>query len=392
MSLNQPFGDESDGEIGPDEGVGGPFWDGPGAGNPARPKGPGTPPPSGAHPAGPFAAPLPGANQFLDGHSGSTMIPPSARGGGQGPALIRIGLWGAPRSGKTTFLASLPIAAMRHARNGRGNWVISGESNEANDFLNRAVSLLAVERGFPGATVGVQAMTWSFQGEEPRKIGGIRQVGFVLDIQDVSGESFRPEHPQHAAIVNQLANAQGLIYLFDPLLDGERATQSLQFFHATLNALNSRVRQQGGMLRNRLPHHLAVCVAKFDDPELFRPSVEAGWVTQDGVGARLPRVPEQHSADYFAWLCDTFRGSTARLLRDALNASFHPDRVSYHAVSAVGFRLNEAGIFDYRSYANVELVDGQPRISTTPQPLNVLEPLIELERRVSAGRRKGWRR
>ncbi|MFD7825991.1 hypothetical protein [Kitasatospora sp. NPDC059803] len=265
-------------------------------------------------------------------------------------------------------------------------------STEANAFLSRGVDLLALERGFPGPSVGVERMTWSFQGEEPRLIGGPREVGFVLDVHDVSGESFRPDHPQHPAIVDQLAAARGLVYLFDPLLDGERATQSLQFFYATLTAVNSRVRDQGGLLRNRLPHHVAVCVAKFDDPELFRPSVEAGWVTQDGVGARIPRVPEHLSAGYFDWLCDTFRGSTTRLVRDALNGYFHPDRISYYASSAIGFRLNEAQIFDYRHYAQVELVDGQPRISTEPQPINVLEPLIELERRISGGRRWNRRR
>jgi hypothetical protein len=120
--------------------------------------------------------------------------------------------------------------------------------------------------------------------------------------------------------------------------------------------------------------------------------VEAGWVTQDDVGARIPRVPEQQSAGYFGWICDSFRGSTARLVHNALHTFFHPDRISYYATSAIGFRLNDAGVFDYRYYANVELVDGRPRISTTPQPINVLEPLIDLERRISAGRSRTKRR
>lgn len=400
MSSSKPFGTDPDQQKSPDEGTGGPSWDGPGSGNSSRSQGSrAANPPLGPNAPGSFGTAVPGASQSMDGHTGAATIPRSPRDGGQGPATVRIGLWGAPRSGKTTFLASLPIAAMQHARNERGNWVVSGVGNSAVDFLNGSVNQLTVERGFPGATVGVQGMTWSFQGEVPRQLGGIRQVGFELDIHDVSGESFRPEHPQHAAIVNQLADAEGLIYLFDPLLDGEPATQSVRFFHATLNALYSRVREQRGLLQGRLPHQVAVCVAKFDDPELFRPSVEAGWVTQDDVGARLPQVPEHLSAGYFAWLCDTFRGSTTRLVRDALNTNFHPDRISYHAISAIGFRLNEAGIFDYRSYANVELVDGQPRIATVPQPLNVLDPVIALERRISGdragaggGRRRLWRR
>ncbi|MER7753324.1 hypothetical protein [Kitasatospora sp. NPDC097643] len=313
---------------------------------------------------------------------------PTGPGGPERSGTVRIGLWGAPRSGKTTFLSSLPIAAIQHARHGKGSWVISGMTPEANDYLNRGVRLLAVDRGFPDATVGVQGMSWSFQGEEPRMIGGTRQVGFVLDIHDVSGESFLPEHPQHAMIVSQLAAAGGIVYLFDPLLDRERATQSLEFFYATLNAITSQVRDRRGMAGGRLPHHVAVCVAKFDDPELFRPSVEAHWVTQDGVGARIPRVPAEHAAGYFAWICDTFRGSTAALVRDALHTYFHPNRITYYATSAIGFRLNPDGIFDYRFFANVQDVGGQPQIATAPHPINVLEPLIDLERRIRTRRIK----
>ncbi|MEU9077710.1 hypothetical protein ACFYUY_07995 [Kitasatospora sp. NPDC004745] len=326
---------------------------------------------------------------FPDGYLPPLEVPvPPGQIGPDGPGAVRIGLWGAPRSGKTTYLSALPIAALQHARHGKGRWVISGMTPEAGDFLNRGVRLLAVDRGFPGATTGAQGMSWAFQGEEPRMIGGTRQVGFVLDIHDVSGEYFRPEHPQHAAIVDRLANSSGLIYLFDPLLDRERGTQSLEFFYATLNAITSRVRDRRGMAGGRLPHHVAVCVAKFDDPELFRPSVDARWVTQDGVGARIPRVPAEQAAGYFAWICDTFRGSTATLVRDALHTYFHPNRITYYATSAIGFRLNPDGIFDYRFFANVQDVNGQPQIATSPNPINVLEPLVDLERRIRTRRVK----
>ncbi|MFE3325927.1 hypothetical protein [Streptomyces sp. NPDC059176] len=354
--------------------------------------------------AGPSAPALPGpvyespqhAHPVPDGNLEPLRIPMAPQGrAGDAPGPVRIGLWGAPRSGKTTYLAALPIAAMQYQRHGRGNWVVSGMSKEANDFLVDNVARLTRDRVFPPATTGLQSMSWSFQGEEPpsgpfRTRG--RDVDFVLEIHDPSGEVFRRDHPQHAQIIDQLARAKGLIYIFDPLGDAQEATQSLNFFHAALTELNTRIRDSGGHHRNRLPHHVSVCVAKFDHPDVFRPAVEAGWVTQDSVGSQLPRVPAHLAPGFFEWMCNEFRGSTARLVRDALTSFFHPDNITYYASSAIGFRLNPQHVFDYRNYSNVDIVDARPRICTSPEPINVLEPLIDLERRIRTSKRKGRRR
>lgn len=72
------------------------------------------------------------------------------------------------------------------------------------------------------------------------------------------------------------------------------------------------------------------------------------------------------------------------MVRDGLATFFHPDRITYYATSAIGYRLNPQHIFDYNNYANVEEVEGRPRICTSPEPINVLEPLIDLERRIHA--------
>ncbi|WP_051814903.1 hypothetical protein RFN58_29605 [Streptomyces iakyrus] len=332
-----------------------------------------------------------------DGNLEPLRIPTAPQEDGTAADRVRIGLWGAPRSGKTTYLAALPIAAMQYQRHGQGNWLISGMTAEANTFLSDSVSKLAIQREFPGSTVAVTGMSWSFQGQEPgtgMMRRRTREPSFVLEIQDAPGEAFRPSNPLQTQVVDQLARSQGLIYLFDPLGDAQELTQSLTFFYSTLNELNTRIRDAGGHYRGRLPHHVSVCVAKFDHPDVFRPAVEAGWVTQDTVGSQLPRIPEHLSERYFQWLCDEFRGSTARLVRDGLANFFHPDRITYYATSAIGFRLNPQHVFDYRNYANEEIVDGVRRICTSPEPINVLEPLTDLERKIRTVRdaRKGWRR
>ncbi|UYM23059.1 hypothetical protein NQP46_02360 [Streptomyces albus] len=205
---------------------------------------------------------------------------------------IRIGLWGAPRSGKTTYLAALPLAAMQHQRHHGGGWHISGMTEEANAYLSQGMDLLTRQRAFPEATMGVREIAWSVQGpRKKRKLGPGRRPNFVLDIQDAAGEVYGDGHPQQAQLVSLLARSHGLIYLFDPLGDAQRATESFNFLHSALTLLTAQVRNRGGLVDGRLPHHVSVCVAKFDHPGIFQPAAEAGWVTQDHEGAQLPASP-----------------------------------------------------------------------------------------------------
>jgi hypothetical protein len=342
-------------------------------------------------PGTPEAAPSRPEPPVPDGHLDPLPIPMAPAGSASAADAVRIGLWGAPRTGKSTYLAALPVAAMQHQRHGRGNWLIGGMSAEANEFLNDGVEALTIDRRFPDTTLGIQTLSWSFQGEE--EPGGFRrrgrQVSFVLDVQDASGEVFDRTKPLHQAAVDHLARSQGLIYLFDPLGDANEYSRSMRYFFATVNELNSRMRDTGGHHRGRLPHHVSVCVTKFDHPEIFKPAVEAGYVTQDSTGSRLPRVPAEHAERFFDWVCNDFRGASARTVRDGLAAYFHPERISYYATSAIGFRLNPQHLFDYRNYLNVETVDGVARIVTAPEPINVLEPLIDLERRMRTRGRTG---
>ncbi|WP_330307950.1 MULTISPECIES: hypothetical protein [unclassified Streptomyces] len=339
----------------------------------------------------PEPAPVPDSVPVLE----AVPVPSAGQANGTAPDRIRIGLWGAPRSGKTTYLTALPIAAMQYQRHNEGSWNIAGMTQEANAFLTQGVDLLTRRRAFPPASMGVHGMAWSVQGpEEKGKLGfRSRRPNFVLEIQDAAGEVFRHDHPQQAQLVGHLARSHGLIYLFDPVGDAEEATESFTYLQATLIQLAARVRDQGELVDGRLPHHVSVCIAKFDHPDVFRPAVEAGWVTQDTVGSRLPRVPREQSEKFFQWMCDEFRGSNARLVRDALYAHFDPRRISYYAASAVGFRLNPQHVFDYGDYVQPVAVDGTLRIRTSPVPINVLEPLIDLESRIhrDRGRGGGWR-
>ena len=316
---------------------------------------------------------------------------PVQRADSGGSTPVRVGLWGAVGSGKTTYLSALPIAAVRQQRLDQGNWVIGGMTQEASDYLTTGVRMLASERRFPQATQTVERLNWSFTGEtasSSRWRRRKRQVQFQLEVQDVPGEFFLHGRTSAPQVLDHLARSNGLVYLFDPLLDAEEGLMSINYLYTTLSQLGERIRDEGRLEQNRLPHHVAVCVTKFDHPDIFRPAVEAGWVQQDDTHAQIPRVPTDLGEQYFNWICDDFRSGTARLVRDALRTFFRHDRTSYYASSAIGFRLDAQNVFDFRSYANVETVEGFSRICSSPSPINVLEPLIDLEQRIRTQRRR----
>ncbi|MFF7976094.1 hypothetical protein [Streptomyces sp. NPDC007905] len=334
-----------------------------------------------------------------DSHSVSDRItPPTAipQMSGAAPAGVRIGVWGASGSGKTTFLGAVPIGAMQHQRRAQVNWVVAGMDPSSQEFLLDSVDQLVSQQQFPEATRAQRDLRWSFTGDA-QGTGGFRrrQISFALEVIDLPGEAFNPRSNQvaedlHEQAVTHLSSCGGLVYLFDPLLDANQQTASINYFYGMATQMAARVRDENRLLRNgRLPHHVSVCITKFDHPDVFEPALRAGWVTQEQVGA-IPRVPDHQARGFFDWICNSFRSGSARLVRDALGNFFHPDRMSYYATSAIGFRLNANHQFDYRSYVNVE-PDGERICSSPPTPINVIEPLMALEEGLRGPSRGGGR-
>ncbi|CAL9643844.1 hypothetical protein ACFUTY_10145 [Streptomyces sp. NPDC057362] len=346
----------------------------------------------GAAGSGPDPAPLPGGDAMRhaapDSHTVADLSrPPQGipQLHGAPPDGVRIGVWGASGSGKTTFLGAVPVGAMQHQQRARVNWVVAGMDPSSQEFLLDSVDQLVSEQRFPEATRAQRDLRWSFTGEEQsaRRLGARRRISFALEVLDLPGEAFNPRSNRvaedlHEQAVTHLSSCAGLVYLFDPLLDANQQTASINYFFGMASQMAARVRDEDRLLPNgRLPHHVAVCVTKFDHPDVFEPAVKHRWVTQERVGA-VPRVPEAQARGFFDWMCNTFRGGSARLVRDALGNFFDPGRMSYYATSAIGFRLNANNQFDYRSYVNVE-PDGERICSSPPTPINVIEPLMTLE-------------
>ena len=172
---------------------------------------------------------------------------------------IRIALWGAPGSGKTTFLAALMLAVSTGSR-AIGQWTMYPVNAASEEFLVRSVHQLVVEQRFPEATplsvitpISV-ILKGDLTGSEfaPRrrfwKRGPVID-SFQLDLLDLAGEAFAydperqiPSDTADAAIDN-IADAQGLVYFFDPVSEFDRRS-SAEYMYSPLVRLLGRMKGQ----------------------------------------------------------------------------------------------------------------------------------------------------
>ncbi|MEU5180715.1 hypothetical protein [Streptomyces longwoodensis] len=304
----------------------------------------------------------------------------------------RIGLWGSPSSGKTTFLAALRLAAY-DADDRHGRWQVIASDDRSERFLVESSRTLAVDRTFPEATQRSVQLGWRFRGDltgtpyAPRRRwrGGTRgdaAVDFELSLLDVPGMVYRDLSQDAGAeeSIEHLATSSGLLYLFDPTTEAEK-NESFAYLNGTLTRLARRCadRLEGPYL----PHHISVCMTKFDDPEVFERARRGGWAHAGPEGT--PVVTD--ASGFFDWLARDLHGSTMDLIGRALRNSFHPARIRFFATSAIGFGTTAGGEVDLRRFGNVDDEDGARRIIGPVRPYNVMEPVIALMNGLREGRR-----
>ncbi|AEH11668.1 putative ATP-dependent RNA helicase [Candidatus Protofrankia datiscae] len=324
---------------------------------------------------------------------------------------MRIGLWGATSSGKTTYLGALKLAA-EQAR-GRTRWKVTSKDPVALSRLSELAHVLAVKRTFPeGTQHGTNTrLSWSFLGQKQTgPAGGGSQVEFALDFLDVSGKLFEDQwtggdenedgedeldfdevrgeldhvtgnEAAKEQLVEHLVACDGIIYLFDPVREEENGN-SFQYFNQVLDEVVSRTFDNGRLVGNRLPHQLAVCVTKFDDPRVLGRATSRRELEALAETPGQPKIRAGVAFRYFNMLCHERPDNSAQNIRDSIVSNFHRDRVSFHATSSIGFYIGANNRFDPADYANIVSEHGQFRIRTRPQPMNVLEPLVRLVGRI----------
>jgi transcriptional regulator with XRE-family HTH domain len=308
----------------------------------------------------------------------------------------RVVLWGASGSGKTCFLAALNAAVARAER----QWSLVGMTDASAYLLQRATVSLIHHHRFPEATelgefnvyqwvltTDIELAIRRFGRRKSRTI----PLRFQLEILDTAGEAFSGDHYRHIPteayhhLMDVLAHCDGIIYFYDAVSQMHGHDQSV-YFHQVLDDLERKCHQDRIVDGARLPHRLAVCVSKFDEPSVFNAAALGGHLATDRRGpSEVPFVPDSRAKLFFEELCESLpegKGN-APLATHSIRRYFHPDRVRYYATSAIGFYLDEARRFDAKDCNNASIQDGTNRIRGTIYPINVLEPLLWLQTPVS---------
>jgi hypothetical protein len=325
--------------------------------------------------------------------------------------IRRIGLWGAPGSGKTSFLAALNVAVAQS----KHDWALVGVNDESVAFLTESTSTLIDQRRFPKATESVDELSWVMVSEIEERTGGRwrkeivkRPLQFHLDLLDAPGDSFRSEakadddlagfedlgfdeddggeesRSDAERLIDSMAKCDGIVYLYDPVRENEKG-DAYKYFHGALAQIAQRTMQDRRLTGSRLPHHLAVCVTKFDEPRVYMTADRRGYLTFDTEDDHLfPRVHEESAEDLFADLCSVSPTGSATLVRQSIKRYFDESRVRYFATSSVGFYLGRSVRFRAADYQNV-VADGNGghKIRGSIHPINVLEPLLWLGQQIT---------
>ena len=298
-----------------------------------------------------------------------------------------ITLWGAPSTGKTTFLAALHVGLIqRHSP-----WLVRGVAKADSDALTRMTTELVQNRTFPDATVSIENYRWELVGTVQRTVrrGRLRRtqitetVAVPLDLIDASGES---AHPIDAGpvrweeLIDSLERSRGIVFLFDPTREFDSGDA---FVHTVgvVNELNQRMRDRN-LPEGRLPHYVAICVAKFDEIKVLKTAENLNMIYYDNDDHGCPRVHEEEARAFFAYLCEVSDSGEAELVPNLLESSFRPERIKYFVTSAIGFYIDpNSGTYDRSDFQNH--LPGSPgkepsRIRGTVRPINVVEPILWL--------------
>jgi hypothetical protein len=335
-----------------------------------------------------------------------------------GRAPKSIGLWGAPSSGKTTFLASLYIAVNRRPQHDMN---IVGVNDESTNFLSDSTHTLTNDHKFPAGTMQAVSYSWTINmdttverteaGRFGRKVttSTVVPAQFNLDLRDAPGGYFGHQQTQpqqtprlnlaggggpaagstttvspEAEMMDYLSGCDGLLLLIDPVRE-QKLGDAHDYFQTTLLKIaQRRLATPGGP--PRLPHHVAVCITKFDHPDVYGFARLNGYRTFNEDDEYLfPRVHDHDAEQFFRDFCRTSPNSEAEMMCSALNGYFHPSRVRFFITSAIGFYLGQSSRFRDDDPQNAADANGIATIRGKIYPINVLEPILWLGRRVFVG-------
>jgi len=296
-------------------------------------------------------------------------------------------MWGAPSSGKTTFLGALSIAL---SRRGGKDWNVAGADESSEQVLIKLTTALSRGQTFPTATKAIDQYSWVLHGQVSevtgkrfRKKERIRPVTVGLDLVDASGEITDPEQVGFSIrkeLLEHLVQSRGIVYMFDPIREHEEQDAYDHTF-GMLAQLTRRLSEEDGW-DGRLPHHVAVCVTKFDEVRVFETAAKMDLLTVGEDSYGFPRVHGDDAQELFRRLCQVTGSGNAGMVPNLLEQYFRPERIRYFVTTAVGFYVNPfTNTYDPDDPQNLlpdEKAERGWRIRGPLHPINVVEPVLWL--------------
>jgi hypothetical protein len=308
-----------------------------------------------------------------------------------------ITMLGAPDSGKTTFLAALPVALTR----GAGDWRVIGADTPSTEMLLYLTRRLTLFRDFPHATSDVELYRWMLYGQfsgqavRPRRRArpSDERAEVGLRLADAMGEiaSDVMVHKSRGNLVDTLEKSRGIIYLFDPVRQNEDPNAFDHIF-GVLEELATRMKDTPYFARHRrLQHHIAICLSKFDQPKLLEAAANTSLLSVDPDDLlQLPRIHEEDARKFFVQMSNAFQKSDIRRVLRTFESWFEADRIKYFATSAIGFYIDpEIGIYNRADYQNQLPATHHERIRGPVRPINVAEPMLWLSEALWQSRQSG---
>jgi len=302
-------------------------------------------------------------------------------------------MWGATATGKTTFLAALRTALLEQ----NTGWRLRGADQPSTEALVTLTNKLAIEGTFPGNTRGINDYRWSLVGSVPRAIKEWRWNGLhrrdlpieiPLNLVDAAGEVADGSKAYGREVterfVDNLVNSTGIVFFFDPIREFEKG-DAFQHTLGVLTQLDSKMASKG-----KLPHHVAVCVTKFDEQRVFDAAWDMRMIDYDDAPPNFPRVPEVDAREFFHRLSAISKTHTAYRVLPLLEQTFDSSRIRFFVTSAIGFYVNpHIGTFnprDCQQHITAAEPGEEPRIRGAVRPINVVEPIVWLGKQIARSR------
>ncbi len=302
-----------------------------------------------------------------------------------------IAMLGATGAGKTTFLGALQIALLQDD----SGWTIWSRDPASRKEMIKMNTALTSEGEFPLPSTGIDTFDWilSSKRERTERSGRFGTRSFdeslqvTLKLTDASGELARSDQmdlEDRKQLVEHVAKSRGILYMFDPIREFNRGDAYDKLFGLLMDIIAAASEHPD--FDGRLPHYVAVCVTKFDEPRVFKTAESLQmlvWDEHDSSGC-----PKVHASDARALmhsLCRLSRSGTAKAVPQLFERYFYEDRIKYFVTSSVGFMVSKrTQRFDPQDTENVYRIEsGESLIRGPVNPINVVEPILWLVEQVA---------